>query len=73
MTDWIDFDRWPECRDLERPGIVFEVENAEGQSLLTTCTIPLEVPFDWTGGPIRFRPIEEPKPQHSAPLPAPAR
>ena len=70
--DWIDFDRWPECRSLERPGIVFEVENAAGQSLLTTCTIPLEVPFDWSGSPIRFRPVAEPKPQHSAPLPRPA-
>lgn len=71
--DWIDFDRWPECRHMERPGIVFEVENAAGQSLLTPCTIPLEIPFDWTGGPIRFRSIEEPKPRHSAPIPPPAR
>lgn len=70
--EWIDFDRWPECREMERPGIVFEVENAEGQSLLTPCTATLEVPFDWTTGPIRFRPVEEPKPRHSAPLPAPA-
>lgn len=69
--DWIDFDRWPDCRSLERPGIVFEVENAEGQSLLTACTPLLEVPFDWNGGPVRFRPVEEPKPQHSSPLPPP--
>lgn len=70
--DWIDFDRWPECRAMERPGIVFEVENAEGQSLLTPCTVPLELPFDWTSAPTRFRPVEVPKPQHSAPLPPPA-
>ena len=69
--DWIDFDRWPDCRTLERPGIVFEVENGVGQSLLTTCTIPLEIPTDWQGAPTRFRPVEEPKPQHSAPLPPP--
>lgn len=70
--DWIDFDRWPECRAMERPGIVFEVENAEGQSLLTPCSVPLELPFDWTSAPTRFRPVEEPKPRHSNPLPPPA-
>ena len=70
--DWIDFERWPECRNMERAGIVFEVENAAGQSLLTTCTIPLEVPFDWSGAPIRFRAVEEAQPRHSSPLPAPA-
>jgi hypothetical protein len=69
--DWIDFDRWPECRDMERPGIVFEVENAAGQSLLTVCSVPLDVPPDWSGAPIRFRPVDEPKPQHSSPLPPP--
>jgi hypothetical protein len=72
MVDWIDFDRWPECRDMERPGIVFEVENADGQSILTTCTIPLEIPTDWTGGPIRFRSVDAPRPRHSDPLPPPA-
>lgn len=70
--DWMDFDRWPECRSLERPGIVFEVENAEGLVLLTHCAVPLEVPADWTSPPLRFRVIPEPAPTHSKPLPAPA-
>ena len=36
MGDWIDFDRWPECVEMERPGIVFElahdvVRESQGQ------------------------------------------
>ncbi|MDB5541125.1 MAG: hypothetical protein JWQ89_2852 [Devosia sp.] len=70
--DWMDFDRWPECLHLERPGIVFEVMNAEGLSVLTTCTVPLEIPAGWTSPPLRFRPVPEPAPGHSQPLPPPA-
>ena len=70
--DWIDFDRWPECRTMERPGIVFEVENAGGQNLLTACVVPLELPADWTSRPLRFRVVEAPALRHSAPIP-PAR
>lgn len=71
MIDWIDFERWQECRQMERPGIIFEVENSEGQTLLTPCEIPLAMPFDWTSSPTRFRAIPEPKPRHSSPLPSP--
>lgn len=70
MSDWIDFDRWPECASMERPGIIFEVTNEE-QTLLTSCTIPLELPFDWTSAPVRFRAVPEAKPRHSSPLPKP--
>lgn len=73
MGDWIDFDRWPECVEMERPGIVFEVVNADNQSLFTNCVVPLETPFDWTSAPLRFRAIPEPKPRHSSPIPKPSR
>jgi hypothetical protein len=67
--DWMDFDRWPECVSLERPGIVFEVQNGDGLSLLTTCMVPLEVPGEWKTPPLRFRVVPEPMPRHSEPLP----
>lgn len=71
MSEWIDFDRWSECRSMERPGIIFEVTNNE-QTLLTTCVVPLPVPFDWKAAPVRFRTVPEPEPRHSSPLPKPA-
>lgn len=73
MSDWIAFDQWSECRRMERPGYVFEVKNQEGQSLFTTCTVPLQLPADWTSPPVAFRLIEEPKPRHSTPIPRPSR
>lgn len=73
MSDWIPIDQWPTCRALERPGIVFEVRNAEGLSLLTPCTVEMPAaPFDWTSPPMAFRPVEEAPARHSEPLPAPA-
>lgn len=71
MSDWIDFGQWPNCTRMERPGFVFEVRNDEGRSLLTTCTVPLRLPFDWTSPPVRFRLIEAPKPRRSNPIPKP--
>lgn len=72
MCEWIDFERWPECRQMERPGYVFEVVNAEDQSMLTTCVVPLHPPFDWSSAPVKFRIVPEPAPRHSDPLPLPA-
>jgi hypothetical protein len=73
MVDWIPMDRWAECSQLERPGIVFEVRNAKGETLLTACMPETpKAPFDWTGPPIEFRPVPEPKPRHSTPLPEPS-
>ena len=71
MGEWIDFDRWHECVQMERPGIIFEVSNEEDRRLLTRCTVPLEVPFDWESPPVRFRAVPEPPPRHSDPLPKP--
>lgn len=71
MGEWIDIELWVDCSCMERPGIIFEVVNAEGQSLFTPCVEELTLPFDWTSEPIKFRPIEEQEPRHSAPLPEP--
>ena len=71
MGDWIDFDRWPDCAEMERPGIIFEVSNEEDLRLLTRCAVPLEVPADWDSPPVRFRVVPEPRPRHSDPLPPP--
>jgi hypothetical protein len=71
MGEWIDMDRWVDCASMERPGIIFEVVNADGQSVFTPCVAEVPVPFDWTSQPIKFRPIEEPEPRHSDPLPLP--
>jgi hypothetical protein len=71
MAEWIDFDRWPECVEMERPGIVFEVTNEDDQRLLTRCAVPLDVPFDWDSPPVRFRIVPGPLPRHSDPIPLP--
>ncbi len=70
MSEWIDFDRWPECGSMVRPGIIFEVTNEE-QTLFTNCVVPLPLPVDWKSTPVRFRIVPEPKPRHSSPLPKP--
>jgi hypothetical protein len=72
MCEWIDFSRWDECKAMERPGYVFEVVNAEEQRMLTTCTVPLEMPLDWSSSPVKFRMVPEQEPRHSDPLPPPA-
>ena len=73
MVDWIPIDQWAECARLERPGIVFEVRNAQGQTLLTACTPEKpQAPFDWTGPALEFRPVPEAPAKHSSPLPGPS-
>ena len=71
MCEWIDFSQWEQCRAMERPGYVFEVVNGEDQRLLTNCTVPLEMPFDWTSSPVKFRLVPEPPLRRSDPLPPP--
>jgi hypothetical protein len=72
MGEWLSIEDWPECRRFERPGIVFELANRDGQSLFTPCVQPLpEIPFDWASPPGKFRAVAEPEPVHSAPLPEP--
>jgi hypothetical protein len=72
MSEWMDMDQWQRCADMARPGIVFEIRNADSQSMLTSCTALLPTaPFDWKSAPVRFRAVAEPRPEHSAPLPKP--
>jgi hypothetical protein len=73
MSDWIDFDRWKECSEMARPGFIFEVSNAGGQSLFSPCVNPLRLPWDWASAPVRFRLVEAPSPRHSSPIPKPHR
>ena len=72
MGEWIAIAQWHECERMARPGIVFEISNAEGLSLFTPCVAPLPpVPFDWKSPPVRFRTVVEAAPERSAPIPAP--
>lgn len=72
MSDWIDIQYWERCSEMARPGIVFEIRNAEGESMLAPCTeaVP-SAPFDWKSGPLHFRAVVEPKAEHSNPIPKP--
>jgi len=72
MSEWLAIAQWHECVKLARPGIVFEIRNAEGQSMLTPCVQPPpQAPFDWRSPPLQFRAVAEPKPQRSSPIPSP--
>jgi hypothetical protein len=72
MSEWLAIAEWQRCVEMVRPGIVFEIRNAEGLSLFTPCVVPLPpMPFDWKRPAAEFRAVVEPQPKHSAPLPAP--
>lgn len=72
MSDWIDIARWPECAGMAKPGIVFELRNAEGLVMRTPCVMPMPpAPFDWQSPPVEFRAVPESPPVHSTPLPRP--
>lgn len=74
MSEWMAIAQWEKCRELARPGVIFEISNADGKSLFTLCVMPLPpVPFDWKSPPLRFRAIAEPVPQRSSPLPTPSK
>jgi hypothetical protein len=71
-ADWISIADWARCIELSRPGIVFEIRNAEGLSLFTPCVMPPpEAPFDWKLPPLEFRAVPESAPEHSDPIPLP--
>ena len=71
MSEWLPMERWPQCIELQRPGIVFELQNAAGQSLFTPCVSAPFIPADWTNPPVRFRAVVEAPPERSAPIPSP--
>ena len=72
MSEWMAIEQWERCVEMAKPGIVFEMRNAEGLSLFTPCVpgVPAK-PFDWTSSPKEFRAVAEPAPVHSEPLPTP--
>jgi hypothetical protein len=72
MSEWMNIDDWQRCLELQKPGIVFELRNADGQTMMTRCTptVPA-MPFDWKSGPTQFRAIVEAPPPHSTPIPRP--
>ena len=73
MTEWIDIARWPEGAAMTRPGVVFELRNADGLTMRTPWVQPLpSAPFDWRSPPVAFRAIPEPPAVRSDPLPAPS-
>jgi len=70
MNEWVSIAQWHECEKMARPGIIFELRNAEGQSLFSPCVAQVPTtPFDWKSPPVQFRAIPAPKPQHSTPMP----
>jgi hypothetical protein len=74
MSDWLAISQWEECQKLAKPGIVFEIRNARGQSMWTPCVVPMPpMPFDWTSPPVEFRAVPEAPPRHSDPIPPPAK
>lgn len=72
MGEWIAIAQWQDCAKMTRPGIVFEIRNADGEVLITPClqTLP-ELPPNWKSPALQFRAVVEAKPAHSAPIPAP--
>jgi len=72
MSEWMTIAQWHECEKLSRPDMVFEIRNAEGQTMLTPCTAQVPAkPFDWKSAPTMFRVVEAPRPQRSTPMPPP--
>jgi len=72
VGEWIPIDQWERCAEMERPGIVFEIRNADGLSLFTPCVSRLPaMPFDWHSPPAEYRAVPEPPPRRSEPLPKP--
>ncbi len=73
LNDWRPMQDWRQCVQLARPGLIFEIRNAEGLSLFAECSeTPPAAPWDWKSPPVEFRPIAEPTPRHSTPMPKPA-
>lgn len=72
MSEWLAIAEWHRCAEMARPGIIFEIRNAEGRSLFTPCVQSLpKPPFDWKSPPVQFRAVAEEKPEHSTPIPPP--
>ena len=72
MGDWKSIQDWAQCAEMVGPGIIFELRNAEGQSLYSpsVSSVPA-TPFGWKSAPKEFRAIRQPPPEHSSPMPLP--
>jgi hypothetical protein len=74
MSEWVPIAQWSECRQMEKPGIIFELRNTEGLSLFTRCSIKIPaLPHDWRSPPVVFRAVPEQRPLHSSPIPKPSK
>jgi hypothetical protein len=72
MSEWLAIAEWHRCAEMARPGIVFEIRNAQGQTLLTPCVQPPpKAAFDWKSPAVQFRAVNEPPPRRSTPIPPP--
>jgi hypothetical protein len=72
MSEWMAIAQWHECEKMTRPGVVFELKNAEGRTMLSPCVAQVPAkPFDWKSPPVMFRAVDAPKPQRSTPMPPP--
>jgi hypothetical protein len=70
MADWVPIAKWHDCASMVRPGIIFELRNADGESLFSPCSQNLPTtPFDWKSPPTEFRPVMAEKPHRSGPMP----
>lgn len=74
VTAWMPIAQWNDSRALAKPGVVFEIQNADGETMLTSYVVPMPAaPFDWKSPPLQFRVVVEPAPRHSDPIPSPRR
>jgi hypothetical protein len=72
MGEWMAIAHWQDCAKFARPGIVFELRNADGNILVADCSDRVPTPpHDWKSPPIEFRAVVEAKPEHSSPIPPP--
>jgi hypothetical protein len=67
---WMTISKWDACAHFVKQGNVFELQNAEGQVMLSDCiALVPKKPLDWHSEPTRFRLVKEPKVKHSPPSP----
>ncbi len=67
---WFKISKWDDCSHLMNKGYIFEIQNAEGQSMFSECVAGVpKAPFDWHSDAVRFRLVKEPKPEHEDPFP----
>lgn len=69
---WVPMKHWERCERMMKKGKMFEVQNAEGNSIRTTCTpdrLP-EKPIEWKSDAVRFRVVKAKPLRRSQDMPA---